>query len=80
MVLPIVLLAILDDFRNNGIIPFVMNARNSYLELIAETHPIHVENNASFLVDLDHLQQPEDLLSDDLDPENRVRQQGKSTS
>ena len=59
-------LAILDDFSNNGIVPFVMNARNSYLELIAETHPIHVENNASFLVDLDHLQQPEDLLSDDL--------------
>ena len=59
-------LAILDDFSNNGIVPFVMNARNSYLELIAETNPIHVENNASFLVDLDHLQQPEDLLSDDL--------------
>ena len=59
-------LAILDDFSNNGIVPFVMNARNSYLELIAETHPIHVENNASFLVDLDHLHQPEDLLSDDL--------------
>ena len=25
-----------------------------------------VSNNASFLADLDHLQQPEDLLSDDL--------------
>ena len=58
-------LAILDDFSNNGIKPFVMNARNSHLELIAKMHPIRVENNASFLADLDHLQQPEDLLSDD---------------
>ena len=49
-------LAILDDFSNHGIKPFVMNARNSHLELIAKTHPIRVENNASFLADLDHLQ------------------------
>ena len=56
-------LATLDDFSNNGIVPFVMNARNSYPELIAKTHPIRV---ACFLVHLDQLQQLEDLLSDDL--------------
>ena len=56
----------LDDLSNNKIVPFLMNARNSFPEVIAKTHPVRVESNACFLVDLDQLQQPEDLLSDDL--------------
>ena len=66
VLLPMVPLAVVDDFSNNGMVPFVMNPRNSYPELIAKTHPTRVEKNACFLVDLDELQAPEDLLSDDL--------------
>ena len=50
VLLPMVPLATLDDFSNNGIVPFVMNARNSYPELIAKTHPIRVEINASWWI------------------------------
>ena len=66
ILLPMVSLAVVDDFGNNGMVPFVMNARNSYPELTAKMHPTRVEKNSFFLVDLDELQDPEDLLSDDL--------------
>ena len=80
MVLLIVPLAILDDFSNNGIIPFVMNARNSHLELIAKTHPIRVEIMLPFLWILITFSNQRIYFRMILVPENRVRQQRKSTS
>lgn len=64
--LPVVPFETLNDYSNHGIIPFVINANKAHPELIAKTHPIHVENNVCFIVDLDELQDPEDLLCDDL--------------
>ena len=80
VVLPIVPLAILDDFSNNGIIPFVMNARNSHLELIAKTHPIRVEIMLPFLYILITFSKQRIYFRMILVPENRVRQQRKSIS
>ena len=73
MLLPMVPLATVDDFSNNGIVPFVMNARYSNPDLISKTHPVCIENNACFLVDLDQLNEPEDLLSDDLGSWNQSK-------
>lgn len=66
VLLPMVSLAIVDDFSNNRMVLFAMNARNSYPELIAKKHPTCVEKNACFLVDLDELQDPEGA------PEHRI--------
>lgn len=41
---------------------FIINAKNSHPEMIAKTHQIRVENNVCFIVDLDELQEPQDLL------------------
>ena len=41
--------------------------------LIASTNPVSVENNVCFLVDLDQLQEPEDLLLDDLGSWNQSK-------
>ncbi|CAH3147138.1 unnamed protein product, partial [Pocillopora meandrina] len=78
VVLLIVPLAILDDFSNNGIIPFVMNARNSHLELIAKTHPIRVEIMLPFLWILITFSNQRIYFRMILVPENRVRQQRKT--
>ena len=65
--------AILSDFSNSGVVPFLLNAEKSHSSLIAKTHPIRVENNACFLVDLDQLLAPEDLLCDDLGSWNQSK-------
>ena len=70
---PVISPAILSDFSNNGFVPFLLNAEKSHPSLIATTHPIRVENNACFLVDLDQLQDPEDLLCDDLGSWNQSK-------
>lgn len=43
-----------------------MNARNFHPKLIAKMQPSCIQNNTCFLVDLDELPQPKDLLLDDL--------------
>lgn len=60
-----VLLVIVDDFSNNGVVLFVMNVRNFYFELIVKMYLICVEKNVCFLVDFDEFQDLEDLLLDD---------------
>ena len=75
MLLPMVPLAIVDDFSNNGMVPFVMNARNSYPELIAKMHPTRVKKNACFLVDLDELRIQRIYCQMTLVPGTRVKQQ-----
>ena len=40
-----------------------MNAEKSHPQLIATTKPVRVEN-VCFLVDLDQLEEPEDILCD----------------
>ncbi|CAH3181480.1 unnamed protein product, partial [Porites evermanni] len=71
--LPVISPAILSDFSNNGVVPFLLSAEKSHSRLIATTHPIRVENKACFLVDLDRLQDPEDLLCDDLGSWNQSK-------
>ena len=71
--LPIIPLKILGDFSNNGVLPFILNAEKSHPKLIASTNPVRVENNVCFLVDLDKLQEPEDILSDDLGSWNQSK-------
>ena len=63
--LPVNSPAILSDFSNNGVVPFLLNTEKSHSSLIATTHPIRV-NITCFLVHLHQLQDPEDLLGDDL--------------
>ena len=73
VLLPMVPLATVDDLSNNGIVPFVMNARYSHPDLISKTHPVRIENNACFPVDLDQLNEPEDLLSENLGSWNQSK-------
>ena len=71
--LPLIPSAVLSEFTNNEVVPFIMNAERFHGHLIASTNPVRVENNVCFLVDLDQLQEPEDLLSDDLGSWNQSK-------
>ena len=61
--LPLIPPGVLRKFTNNEVVPFIMKREKFYSHLIASTNPASVENNVYFLV---QLQEPEDLLSDDL--------------
>jgi len=55
------------EFTNNReVVPFITKAERFHGHLIDSTNPAGVENNVCFLVHLDQLQEPEDLLPDDL--------------
>lgn len=71
--LPLIPPAVLSEFTNNEVVPFIMEAERFHGHLIASTNPVRVENNVCFLVDLDQLQEPEDLLSDDLGSWNQSK-------
>ena len=71
--LPLIPPAVLTEFTNNEVVPFIMKAERFHGHLIASTNPVRVENNVCSLVDLDQLQEPEDLLSDDLGSWNQSK-------
>ena len=45
--------------------PLLMNAREDSPDLVSTAVPVGVQQNASFIVDLDALRNRKDLLSDD---------------
>jgi len=71
--LPLIPPGVLSKFTNNEVVPFNMKAERFYGHLIASTNPVSVENHVCFLVDLSQLQEPEDLLSDDLGSWNQSK-------
>jgi len=71
--LPLILPGVLSKFTNNEGVPFIMKAERFHDHLIASTNPVSVENNVCFLVDLDQLQEPEDLLLGDLGSWNQSK-------
>ena len=50
--------------------PIMLNATGLYRGHISTVQPRSMENNTSFIVELDCLEDPEDLLSDDLGTSN----------
>ena len=64
--LPLIPPGVLCEFTNNEVVPFIIKAKRFHGHLIASTNPVRVQNNVYFLVDLDQLQEPEDLHSDDM--------------
>ena len=56
----------LEAAGNDIVVPIMLNATGLYRGHISTVQPRSVENNVSFIVDLDCLEDPEDLLSDDL--------------
>lgn len=48
--------------ESDEVLKLLLNARS----IIASRNPVGVQNNVTFIVDLDALDDPEDLLSDDL--------------
>ena len=67
----------LSEFTNNEVVPFIMQVERFHGHLIVSTNPVRVENNVCFLVDLDQLQEPEDLLSDGLGSWNQSKTAAK---
>lgn len=52
--------------ENHEVLKLLLNAPKKARSLIASTHPVNIENNVNFIVNLDELEDAEDLLSDDL--------------
>ena len=71
--LPLIPPGVLSEFTNNEVVPFIIKAERFHGHLIASTNPVRVQNNVYFLVDLDQLQEPEDLLSDDMGSWNQSK-------
>ena len=51
---------------NNLIVPLLMNAEEKHIQYISSTNPRDIAHNVAFIVDLNQLKHPEDLLCDDL--------------
>lgn len=52
--------------ENQDLLKLLLNAPRNNPELIASAHPVRIDKNASFIINLDDLKHAEDLLSDDL--------------
>ena len=52
--------------ENDEVLKLLLNSPKTHSSLIASRNPVGVQTNVSFVVDLDSLDDPEDLLSDDL--------------
>ena len=55
----------IDSLTNTEIAPLLMNARDDSPDLVSTAVPVGVQQNASFIVDLDALRNRKDLFSDD---------------
>ena len=63
---------IIKNHGNESVVPLIMNSPTLHQKLICSTHPRAVEKTVSFLVDLDELKHPQDLLSDDVGSWNQT--------
>lgn len=52
--------------ENQEVLKLLLNTPRNHPEFIASTHPVLIDKNVSFIINLDDLIHPEDLLSDDL--------------
>jgi len=57
---------VLLSYDNDRILQVLLNCDRLHKHYISSTNPVRVQNNHSFIVDLDLLKDPEDILSDDL--------------
>ena len=64
--LPVFPCSLLSCTENDKVVKVLLNASRKHNSYIASTNPVSVQNNVNFVVDLEALEQPEDLLSDDL--------------
>ena len=71
--LPLIPLGVLSEFTNKDVVPIIMKAERFHGHLIASTNPVRVENIVCFLVDLNQLQEPKDLVSNDLGSWNQSK-------
>ena len=71
--LSLIPVGVLSELTNNEVVPFIMKAERFHGHLIASTNPVRAENIVCFLNDLDQLQEPEDLLSNDLGSWNECK-------
>ena len=55
----------IDSLTNTEIAPLLMNTRDDSPDLVSTAVPVGVQQNASFIVDLDALCNRKDLFSDD---------------
>ena len=52
--------------ENDEVLELLLNAPKTHRSIITSSNPVGVQNNVTFIVDLDSLGDPKDLLSDDL--------------
>lgn len=64
--LPTVPSNVLTCTESDEVLKLLLNARKTHSSIIVSRNPVGVQNNVTFIVDLDALDDPEDLLSDDL--------------
>ena len=63
----------LESYDNDFIVPLTLNASEKFQQHISTTQPRRVENNVCFLVNLDALKDPRDILCDDLGAWDQTR-------
>ena len=51
---------------NNNVIPLILNIKKKYPKKISSAPPTNISTNSCFIVDLSKLENPEDVLCDDL--------------
>ena len=56
----------LSSAANDVLIPFLLNIRTTYPDLISSVPPSHVSTNCDFVIDLLRLKHPKDVMSDEL--------------
>ena len=64
--LPIVPSHVIKSAKNDEVLKLLLNAPKTHRSIITSSNPVGIQNNVTFIVDLDSLGDPEDLLSDDL--------------
>eukprot|EP00112_Aurelia_sp_Birch-Aquarium-sp1_P000452 Seg1043.3 transcript_id=Seg1043.3/GoldUCD/mRNA.D3Y31 product="hypothetical protein" protein_id=Seg1043.3/GoldUCD/D3Y31 len=58
--------AFIKSFDNDFLVPLILNAKTKYPEHVSSTQPRGISNNVCFLVDLNKLNDPRDVMCDDL--------------
>ena len=52
--------------ENDEVLKLLLNTSRIHRSIITSSNPVGIQNNVTFIVDLDSLGDPQDLLSDDL--------------
>ena len=64
--LPVVPSHVMKNAENDEVLKLLLNASRIHRSIITSSNPVGIQNNVIFIVDLDSLGDPQDLLSDDL--------------